>query len=62
MAQTRFGRTSTTLYQRRRRTRALLLLGASAVVLAMVLPARAQADTIAYGDGDAIRANLSIQF
>jgi hypothetical protein len=62
MAQTQFGRTSTTLYQRRRRTKALLLLGASAVILAIVLPARAQADTIAYGNGEAVRANLSIQF
>ncbi|KKB80839.1 hypothetical protein VW35_01150 [Devosia soli] len=52
MAQRPFGQLYSTLHQRRRRTKTWLLLGASAAVLAMVLPARAQVDTVTYTDGE----------
>jgi autotransporter-associated beta strand protein len=41
-----------TLLDRRRRNRALLLLGVSATVIGLAMPARAQVDTVSYGDGD----------
>lgn len=53
MAQRSFGQQRTTLFGRRRRTRALLLLGASAAVLALAAPARAQmVDSVVYSDGE----------
>ncbi|MET0438303.1 MAG: autotransporter domain-containing protein [Devosia sp.] len=52
MALRPFGQLQTTLHHRRRRRRNLLLLSASAAVLAMVLPARAQVDTVTYTDGE----------
>ena len=47
-----FGQRQTTLFERRRRARAILLLGVSIAVMGLVLPARAQVDTVNYGDGD----------
>lgn len=53
MAQRSFGQQYITLRGRRRRTRAMLLLGASAAVLAMAAPARAQTvDSVTYSDGE----------
>ncbi|MBO9590895.1 autotransporter domain-containing protein [Devosia sp.] len=53
MAQRPFGQQLITLHGRRRRTKALFLLGASAAVIALALPARAQSvDVVTYGDGE----------
>lgn len=50
MAQRSFGQLEMTLYDRRRRMRAGLLLGVSLVVVGLIMPARAA--TITYSDGD----------
>lgn len=59
MAQRPFGQQYTTLHGRRRRTKAFLLLGASAAVIALALPARAQSvDVVTYGDGEVRNAPI----
>lgn len=56
MAQRSFGQFQTTLYDRRRRTRNALLIGASLVVIGLAMPARAE--TIQYSDGEVRTAPL----
>jgi autotransporter-associated beta strand protein len=58
MAQRSFGQLNTTLYDRRRRTRAALLLGVSLVVVGLIMPARAA--SITYSDGEARAAAVAM--
>jgi autotransporter-associated beta strand protein len=52
MAHRPFGQQKTTLFDRRRRIRAVLLVGVSIAAIGLAMPARAQVDTVDYGDGD----------